>query len=342
MTHAESIRNPANTMKLARHRAVVALSLIAFGTHAGPVSAQSSTPAFSAKPIRVIVPFAPGGSTDIVARLLAPRLSENLGQTVLVENRAGGGTTIGMDYVAKSPPDGHTLGVATLTFALNPSLFAKLPYNTERDFAPVSLVSIVPFAFAIHPSVPARSVKQFIALAKSKPGALNYSSSGIGSAAQMAAELFKYMTKTDMVHIPYTGGGPAMVALLSGQVSLFVLSIPGGLPHFKSGKLIALGVTSPTRNPMLPDVPTIAESGLPGYELLEYQGIVAPAATPAPVVAKLQQEIVKALASPDLKERFVASGAYVVGSTPQALGEHVKKEIAAWAKVIKAADIRLE
>jgi tripartite-type tricarboxylate transporter receptor subunit TctC len=247
-----------------------------------------------------------------------------------------------MDYVAKSAPDGHTLGVATLTFALNPSLFSKLPYNTEKDFAPVSLVSIVPFAFAIHPSVPARSVKQFIALAKAKPGALNYSSSGIGSASQMAAELFKYMTNTDMVHIPYTGGGPAMVALLSGQVSLFVLSIPGGLPHFKSGKLIALGVTSSKRDPTLPDVPTIAESGLPGYELLEYQGIVAPAATPRPVITRLQQEIVKSLAAPDLKERFITSGAYVVGSTPEELANHVKKEIATWGKVIKAADIRLE
>ena len=297
---------------------------------------------YPTKPVRVIVPFAPGGSTDIVARLLAPRLSENLGQSVVVENRAGGGTTIGMEHVAKSPPDGYTLGVATLTFALNPSLFAKLPYNTEKDFAPVSLVSIVPFVMAIHPSVPARSVKQFAALAKAQPGALNYSSSGIGSASQMAAELFKYMTGTNMVHIPYTGGGPATVALLSGQVSLFVMSIPGGLAHFKSGRLIPLGVTSAKRDPTLPDVPSVAESGLPGYELLEYQGIVAPAATPRPVIARLQQEIVKSLAAPDLKERFTTSGAYAVGSTPEELADHIRKEINAWAKVIKAAGIKLE
>ncbi|MEN3352828.1 MAG: hypothetical protein V7640_986 [Betaproteobacteria bacterium] len=316
----------------------LALVLVALAVHAEFAAAQS----YPAKPVRLIVPFAPGGSTDIVARLLAPRLSENLSQSVVVENRAGGGTTIGMDHVAKSAPDGYTLGVATLTFALNPSLFAKLPYNTEKDFAPVSLVSIVPFVIAIHPSVPARSVKQLIAVAKSKPGELNYSSSGIGSASQMAAELFKYMTGTDMVHVPYTGGGPAMIALLSGQVSLFVISIPGGLPHFRTGKLVALGVTSTKRDPTIPDVATVAEQGLAGYELLEYQGIVAPAATPRPVINRLQQEIVKSLAAPDVKERFVTSGAYVIGSTPEELTEHVRKEIATWAKVIKAAGIRLE
>ena len=314
------------------------LVLAAFFMHAGIAAAQS----YPTKPIRLIVPFAPGGSTDIVARLLAPRLSENLGQSVVVENRGGGGTTIGMEHLAKSAPDGYTLGVATLTFALNPSLFAKLPYDTEKDFAPVSLVSIVPFVMAIHPSIPARSVKQFTALAKSQPGALNYSSSGIGSASQMAAELFKYMTGTSIIHIPYTGGGPAMIALLSGQVSMFVISIPAGHPHFKSGKLVPLGVTSAKRDPTLPDVPSIAEAGLPGYELLEYQGIVAPAATPRAVVARLNQEIVKALASADLKERFVTSGAYVVGSSAEELTAHVKTQIAAWAKVIKAAGIKLE
>lgn len=313
------------------------LTLAALLTHAHIAFAQG----YPTKPIRVIVPFAPGGSTDIVARLLAPRLSENLGQSVVVENRGGGGTTIGMEHVARAAPDGYTLGVATLTFALNPSL-RKLPYDTEKDFAPVSLVSVVPFVMAIHPSVPARSVKELIALAKARPGALNFSSSGIGSASQMAAELFKYMTGTDMVHIPYTGGGPATVALLSGQVSIFVISIPGGLPHFKTGKLIPLGVTSPGRDPALPNVPSIAEAGLPGYELIEYQGIVVPGPTPRPIIDRLHQEIVRSLKSPDLKERFTASGAYIVASTPEELGDHVRKQIATWAKVIKAAGIRLD
>jgi tripartite-type tricarboxylate transporter receptor subunit TctC len=318
-------------------RAVFMLTLAWLLMHAHDAFAQ----AYPTRPVRVIVPFAPGGSTDIVARLLAPRLSENLGQSVVVENRGGGGTTIGMEHVARAAPDGYTLGVATLTFALNPSL-RKLPYDTEKDFAPVSLVSVVPFVMAIHPSVPARSVKELIALAKARPGALNFSSSGIGSASQMAAELFKYMTGTDMVHIPYTGGGPATAALLSGQVSIFVISIPGGLPHFKTGKLIPLGVTSPKRDPALPNVPSIAEAGLPGYELIEYQGIVAPGPTPRPVIDRLHQEIVRSLNSPDLRERFTTSGAYVVASTPEELGDHIRKQIATWAKVIKAAGIRLD
>lgn len=325
-------------MNISLHRFLVTPALIAFIMGAGFAAAQN----YPTKTVRVIVPFAPGGATDIVARLLAPQLSENLGQSVVVENRAGGGTTIGMEHVAKSAPDGHTLGVATLTFALNPSLVPKLPYDTLKDFAPVSLVSIVTFVMAIHPSVPARSVKQMIALAKAKPGALNYSSSGIGSASQMGAELFNYMTGTKMVHIPYTGGGPAMVALLSGQVSVFVMSIPGGLPYFKSGRLVPLGVTSPKRHPVLPDVPSIAESGLPGYELFEYQGIVAPAGTPVAIINRLQQEIVKSLTSPALNEKFTTMGATVVGSTPEELTNHVKKEIATWGKVIKTAGIKRE
>ncbi|MDP2241777.1 MAG: tripartite tricarboxylate transporter substrate binding protein [Burkholderiales bacterium] len=325
-------------MNISLHRFLAASALVAFAMGAGPAAAQN----YPTKPVRVIVPFAPGGSTDIVARLLAPRLSENLGQSVVVENRGGGGTLIGMDHVAKSAPDGYTLGVATLTFAINPSLVPKLPYDTLKDFAPVSLVSIVTFVMAIHPSVPARSVKEFIALAKAQPDALNYSSSGIGSASQMGAELFKYMTKTNMVHIPYTGGGPAMVALLSGQVSVFVMSIPAGLPYFKTGRLAPLGVTSVKRHPVLPDVPSIAESGLPGYELFEYQGIVAPAGTPGVVINRLQQEIVKSLASPGLNDRFTTMGATVVGSTPEELTNHVKKEIATWGKVIKTAGIKLE
>ena len=313
-------------------------TLLAFFIAAAPAAAQS----FPSKPIRIIVPFAPGGSTDIVARLLAPKLSETIGQTVIVDNRGGGGTTIGMDILAKSPPDGHTLGVATLTFALNPSLFSKLPYNTERDFSPVSLVSTVPFVMAIHPSVPARSVKQLVALAKAKPGSLNFSSSGNGSASQMAVELFKHMTGTDMVHVAYTGGGPALLALLSGQVAIFTLSIPAGLPHFKSGKLVALGVTSAKRDPVLPEAPSIAEAGLPGYELIEYQGIVAPAGTPRATINRLREDIVKSLGAPDVKERFATSGTTIVGSTPEELADHIKKQIAAWAKVIKAAGIRLD
>lgn len=296
---------------------------------------------FPTKPVRIIVPFAPGGSTDIVTRLLAPQLSINLGQSVVVDNRGGGAAMIGMEMVAKAPPDGHTLGVATLTFALNPSLFAKLPYNSERDFAPVGLVSVMPFVIMVHPSVPARSVKELIALAKARPGALNFSSSGVGSASQMAIELFKYMTNTDMVHIGYSGGGPAIMAVLSGQVSIFTGSILAGSSHFKSGRLIPLGLTGTHRDPAIPDVPTIAESGLPGYELHEYQGMVAPAGTPAPVIQRLNAEIVKALANPELKQRFTSQGAQIIASTPEQLSDHIRKQTALWAKVIKSAGIKL-
>ncbi len=320
------------------HRFQFCILLATFAASMGAPVAQT----FPTKAVRIIVPFAPGGSTDIVARMLAPKLSEHLGQTVIVDNRGGGATMIGMDMVAKAPPDGHTLGVATLTFALNPTLFSKLPYNPERDFAPVSLVSTVPFVTAIHPSVPARSVKQLVALAKAKPGSLNFSSSGNGSASQMAVELMKHMSGTDMVHVAYTGGGPALLALLSGQVSMFTMSIPAGLQYFKSGKLIALGVTSAKRDPILPDVPSIAESGLPGYELIEYQGIVAPAATPRATINRLRDDIVKTLNVPEVKERFTSSGTYIAGSTPEELADYIKKQIAAWGKVIKAAGIRLD
>ena len=297
---------------------------------------------YPSKAVRLIVPFAPGGSTDIVARMLAPRLSEHLGQQVVVDNRGGGASTIGMDMVAKAAPDGHTLGVATLTFALNPSLFSKLPYNTERDFAFVSLVSTVPFVTAVHPSVPARTVKQLIALAKARPGTLNYSSSGNASTGHMAMELIQHMTGTTMVHVPYTGGGPALLALLSGQVSIFTMSIPAGLAHFKSGKLIPLGVTSARRDATLPDVPSIAEAGLAGYEIIEYQGIVGPAAIPRPTITRLNGDIVKSLAAPDLKERFITNGAYIVGSTPEEMSEFVRKQMATWGKVIKSAGIKLD
>lgn len=308
-----------------------------FGLCAQPGSAQT----YPNKPVRVIVPFAPGGSTDIVARLLAPQLSQNLGQTVVVDNRGGGAATIGMDLVAKAPPDGYTVGVATLTFALNPSLFAKLPCNSERDFVPVSLIAVMPFVKMIHPSVPARSVKELIVLAKARPGALNFASVGVGSASQMAVELFKYMTHTDMVHIGYNGGGPAILALLGGQVSIFTGSILAGLSHFKTGRLISLGITGSKRDPSIPEVPTIAESGLPGYELYEYQGFVVPQGTPSVVIQRLNGEIVKALNSPELRERFTSQGAQIVGGTPEQLSDHIRKQTALWAKVIKSAGIKL-
>jgi tripartite-type tricarboxylate transporter receptor subunit TctC len=306
--------------------------------HAAPVAAQ----AFPAKPVRVIVPFAPGGATDVVFRLLAPRLSENLGQQALIENRAGGGSTIGMDAVARSAPDGYTIGVANLSFAVNPSLMAKLPYDTERDFAPVSLVTIVPLAISVHPSVPARSVKELIALAKAKPGSLQYASSGNGSATHMATELFKVLTGTDIVHVPYNGGGPAVIAVVGGQVPIYTGSIPSQLQHIKSGKLVVLAVTSSTPDPSLPGIPTVAEAGVPGYEAVEWQGIVVPTGTPDPVIERLNRAIVESVKAPDFNERLAGVGAHAVGSTPAEFANYLKKELATWSRVIKATGIKIE
>ncbi len=298
---------------------------------------------YPARTIRVIVPFAPGGATDAVLRMLAPKLGENLGQQVVVDNRPGGASTIGMDLVAKAAPDGYTLGVANLSFSINPTLFgARLPYNTEKDFALVSLVSIVPLVMSVHPSVPARSIKELIALAKAKPDSLNYSSSGNASATQMATELFRYMAGIKIVHVPYSGGGPALMSVLGGQVSIYAGSIPTLLPHFKAGKLIGLAITTAKRDPAIADIPTIAEAALPGFDSREWQGIVVPAATPPAVVARLQQEIVKTLTSGELKERFASVGASAVGSTSEEFAAYLKQETATMSRVIKEAGIRIE
>ena len=273
--------------------------------------------AYPVKPVRVIVPFAPGGATDAVLRMVSPGLSQNLGQSVVVENRPGGAATIGMDHVAKSPPDGYTLGVANVSFAINPLLLSKMPYNTERDLAPVSLIASVPFVMVVHPSVPAKTVKELVALAKSRPGALNYSSSGQASATQMATELLKYLTGIDMVHVPFQGGGPALVSVLSGEVSVYLGSIPALLPHLDSGRLRPLAVTTTQRDPAIASIPTMIEAGVPNYEAREWTGIVVPAATPQPVIARLNQELVKTVVAPELSKRFAAVGAHPVGSTPE-------------------------
>ena len=325
-------------MKLTLRGSMSALLCMSFVIGAGLAAAQN----YPTRAIRVIVPFAPGGATDVVLRLLAPRLSENLGQQVVVDNRGGGAATIGMDLTAKAAPDGYTLGVATLTFSINPNLFSKLPYNSEKDLAPVSLIAIVPLVLSIHPSVPVRSVKELIAFATTRPGSLNYSSSGNASASQMAAELFASMTGIKIVHVPYTGGGPALLAVLSGQVSILAGAVPVMQPHFSSGKLIGLGVTTPKRDPAIPNIPTIAEAGVPGYESREWQGIVVPAGTPSAVISRLNQAFVKVLEAPELRDRFAAAGAHPVGSTPEEFAAHIKKEIALMGKLVKAAGIRIE
>jgi tripartite-type tricarboxylate transporter receptor subunit TctC len=305
--------------------------------HAGPTLAQP----YPSRPIRVIVPYAPGGSTDVVLRLLAPRMTEVLGQQVIVENRPGAASVVGLDIVAKSPADGYTVGISNIAYGANPAL-RKMPFDSERDLVPVSLISIVTMVLSVHPSVPARSVKQLIALAKSKPGSLNYGSAGQGSANHLATERFKQLAGINVVHIPYQGGGPAVISIVSGETALLFATIPSAIQHFKSGRLIPLGVSRAQRNAALPDVPTIAESAIPGYEAIEWNGAMVPAGTPAAVIARLHQAIVKAAAIPEVKERVTTLGADLAATSPDEFAAFVKKELTTWSKVVKEVGIRVE
>jgi len=305
---------------------------------AGPASGQG----YPVKPVRIIVPYAPGGSTDVVFRILAPRLTEILGQSVVVENRPGGSSTIGLDTAAKSAPDGYTLGIPNITFCANPSLMKKMPFDTEKDLVPVSLVSIVTLVLSVHPSVPAHSVKELIALAKARPDSLNYGSAGNASANHLATARFNYMTGTRMVHVPYKGGGPAVISLVAGETALLFATIPSAIQHFQSGKLRPLGVSTLKRNAALPDVPSIAEAGVPGFEAIEWNGVVVPAGTPAAVIERLHQALARALANPDVKERMLSLGADPVGGTPDEFAAFIRKELATWSKVIKEVGITID
>lgn len=322
-------------MKFAWSAAVLALAAV---LQAGPSAAQT----YPAKPIRIIVPYAPGGSTDVVFRILAPRLSENLGQQVLIENRPGAASTVGLDLVAKSPPDGYTVGIANIAYGANPTLYKKMPFDAERDLAPVSLVSIVTMVLSVHPSVPARSVKQLIALAKAKPGTINYGSAGNGSANHLATARFTHMTGIDMVHVPYKGGGPAVVSIVAGETAVLFATIPSAFQHFKTGKLVPLGVSRAQRNAALPDIPTIDEAGVRGYEAIEWNGVMVPTGTPPAVVNRLHQAIVKAVAIPDVKERVSGIGADLVGNTPDEYRAFLKNELATWSKVVKEVGMRID
>ena len=319
------------------NRKLPALLALAFAC-SGPVSAQS----YPAKPVRIIIPFAPGGATDVVFRILVPSLSENLGQPVVIDNRPGGAATIGMDLVAKAPPDGYTVGVANVSLGVNPYMISNLPFDTEKDFAPVSMVATITMVLALHPSVPVRSVKEFIALAKANPGRLNYASGGNASSGHLACELFIYRTGIKMVHIPFKGGGPSVASSIAGQTAIIFTTVPSAIQYLKSGRLVGLGVSSLTRDPAIPEIPSIAEAGVPGYEFFDWQGVVAPARTPRAVIDRLHQNIVKALADPELTKRIAVVGARAVGSTPEELGAFIRKELSNWATVVKVAGIHID
>jgi len=297
---------------------------------------------YPAKPVRLIVPSLPGGGTDITARLLAPKLTEFLGQPVVVENRAGAASIVGSEIVARAAPDGYTLLMGIATITINPSMHRKLPYDTLRDFAPVSQVATVPNVLVVHPSVPAKTVKELIALARSRPGQITYASAGVGSQLHLAMELFLHLAGIKMVHVPYKGSGGAFVDLLSGQVATMTTTALSAAPHLRSGRLRGLAVTSARRSPALPDLPTIAEAALPGYEAVQWYGVFATGGTPREIVVKLNAAIVRALHDPGVRERFAADGGEVVGNTPDEFSGLIRADIAKWAKLIRDTGITPE
>ena len=298
---------------------------------------------YPSKPIRIVAPFPPGGPADILSRIIGHKLSQSWGQQVIVDNRPGAGGNIGADLVAKAAPDGYTLLLGFVgTHAINASLYAKMPYDNVKDFEPVSQIAAVTIVLVVHPSVPALSIKELIALAKSKPGQLTFGSPGNGTPQHLAGQLFNTMAGVEMLHVPYKGAVPALTDLIGGQVSMIFSSMPPALPLVKTGKIRALGVTSATRSPAAPAIPTITESGLPGYEVNNWYGILAPRGTPKEIVSKLNAEIVKILNMPDVKESLAVQGAEPVSGTPEQFAAYIKEETEKWAKIVKYSGARLD
>ncbi|HZM44506.1 MAG TPA: tripartite tricarboxylate transporter substrate binding protein [Burkholderiales bacterium] len=312
---------------------------VVFVLAAAPVCAQN----WPAKPVRLIVGFAPGGSTDIVARLIAQEMGKNIGQQVVVDNRPGAGSAIAAELTAKAPPDGHTIFACTTgVFAIMPFLYSKLGYNYEKDLIPVTQTGSLPYIIDLHPSLPARNVKEFIALARARPGQITYASSGIGTASHLSAEYFRNAAKLDLLHVPYKGTGNAMADLLAGQVVLMFDQPVSSMPMVQAGKLKVLGITSGQRFPTLKDIPTVAEQGLPGFEAISWSGICAPGATPRPIVDRIQAEVAKVLKVPEIRDRLLRDGIEPVGSTPEEFLAHTRREAQKWSKVVRESNVKVE
>ena len=297
---------------------------------------------YPAKPIRIVVPYPPGGFNDTLGRTLAAKFTEAWGQPAIVENKPGANTVIGSDFVAKSTPDGYTLLIVAFPFAVTPSLIKTMPYDTVKDFAPVILAAQSPNILVVNPALPVKSVSELIALAKSKPDGLSYASTGNGSSNHISMELFKSLAGVKLVHIPYKGSAPAVTDLLGGQVHVMFDNAPNVMPQVKAGRLRALGQSGLTRSSIAPDLPTVAEAGVPGYEVMVWFGLVAPAGTPREVITKLNAEVLKILAMPEVRERFLAQGVEPRGSTPEQFGEHIRAQMAKWGKVVADSGVKLD
>jgi tripartite-type tricarboxylate transporter receptor subunit TctC len=305
------------------------------------LTAAATAQEYPTKPVRLIIPFPPGGSNDVVGRMIATKLSERLGKQVVVDNRAGAGAVIGTELAANAPPDGYTLLVVSIAHANNPWLY-KLNYDPIKSFTPVAILASGPNVLAINPAFPVNSVKELVALAKQKPGDIQYASAGVGSFQHLGAELFKLEAGIDMLHVPFKGGGPAMIDVIGGHTKLLFSSLVQTTPHIKSGKLKPLGTGGTKRNPVLPDVPTIAEAGVPGYEAVNWWGIVAPAATPPAVVEKLHKELSAVQTSPDVQKQFASEGADIVQMSSAEFGTFIEKEMMKWERVVKEGKIKAE
>ena len=297
---------------------------------------------YPSKPIRFIIPYAPGGTTDIIARLLGQKLTEDLGQQVVVDIRAGAGSMIGTELAAKAPPDGYTMLLSNIGLAFNETLYPKRTYDALRDLAPISLVGVTPNAFVVHPSVPAKTMKDFLAFAKARSGQLSYASGGIGSSSHLSMELLQSLTGIRFNHVPYKGAGPALIDVAAGNVPFQLNSMPAVMNHVQSGRLRALAVSSAKRSQAVPNLPTIAESGVPGYDYVTWYGTLVPAQTPAAIVSRLNASVQKALSNKDVREKLGAQGVEVEGSTPDAFGKLVKSDVEKWRKIIDTAKIKAE
>jgi tripartite-type tricarboxylate transporter receptor subunit TctC len=297
---------------------------------------------YPSRPIRILVGFTPGGTTDVIARIVAQKMTEGLGSSVVIDNRPGAGANIAAELAAKSPPDGYTALAVNPGLAISATLYAKLGYSAVRDLAPVARLADSSHLLIVHPSLPVRSVRDLIALAKAKPGQLNFSSAGVGNADHFAGELFKSMARIDIVHVPYKGGAQAAQDTIAGQVSMYFSGILVGLPLAKAGRVRALAVATKSRSPIAPDMPTIAESGLPGYDMVLWNAVFVPAATPKEIVARLNAEILKALQAPDARERLAGVGAVPSGSSPEELGAYLKSEIEKFGRIVQATGLKIE
>ncbi len=307
------------------------------------LTSTAAAQAYPSRPLRIIVMYGPGSTIDIMARLIAPKLTEALGQPVIVENRAGAGGAIGMDMAAKAPPDGHTLTIgATGPSVTNPLLYPKTPFDPLRDFAYISLIATGPAVIAVHPSIPAKTLKELVALAQARPGQLNYGSPGVGTSPHLAGELFKQVTATQIVHVPYKGNAEAITDLLGGQISIVFTGVPPVIPLMQAGKLKLMATTGNKRIATIPELPTIAEAGYPGAAMGIWYGLVAPAATPKDVLARLHKEITRIQTLPDIRERFVQLGTEPTTSTPEQFTALVRDELVKWGRVIKAANVKVE